>query len=127
ALRAVGADEVAARSSGIPVRDYKALAFAISALFSGIAGALLAHQYSYIDPTVFNLPMSLLIITILVLGGTGSPYGAVLGAVVLIGVPEALRLAPEARILLYGVVLLLIIRFRPQGVLVRSDRVRIAA
>ncbi|MGW5315855.1 ABC transporter permease [Nocardia thailandica] len=127
ALRAVGADEVAARSSGVPVRDYKALAFAISALFSGIAGALLAHQYSYIDPTVFNLSMSLLIVTILVLGGTGSPYGAVLGAAVLIGVPEALRLAPEARILLYGVVLLLIIRFRPQGVLVRSERVRVPA
>lgn len=127
ALRAVGADEVAARSSGVPVRDYKALAFAISALFSGIAGALLAHQYSYIDPTVFNLPMSLLIVTILVLGGTGSPYGAVLGAAVLIGVPEALRLAPEARILLYGVVLLLIIRFRPQGVLVRRERVPVHA
>lgn len=127
ALRAVGADEVAARSSGIPVRDYKALAFAISALFSGIAGALLAHQYSYIDPTVFNLSMSLLIVTVLVLGGTGSPYGAVLGAAVLIGVPEALRLAPEARILLYGVVLLLIIRFRPQGVLVRRDRVPVHA
>ncbi|MEV0249333.1 ABC transporter permease [Nocardia sp. NPDC050712] len=123
ALRAIGADEVAARSSGVPVRDYKALAFAISAVFSGIAGALLAHQYSYIDPTVFNLPMSLLIVTILVLGGTGSPYGAVLGAVVLIGVPEALRLAPEARILLYGVTLLLIIRFRPQGILVRRERV----
>ncbi|MEU3009709.1 ABC transporter permease [Nocardia asteroides] len=127
ALRAVGADEVAARSSGVPVRDYKALAFAISALFSGIAGALLAHQYSYIDPTVFNLSMSLLIVTVLVLGGTGSPYGAVLGAAVLIGVPEALRLAPEARILLYGVVLLLIIRFRPQGVLVRRDRVPVHA
>ncbi|MGV9820228.1 ABC transporter permease [Nocardia xishanensis] len=127
ALRAVGADEVAARSSGVPVRDYKALAFAISALFSGIAGALLAHQYSYIDPTVFNLSMSLLVVTILVLGGTGSPYGAILGAAVLIGVPEALRLAPAARILLYGAVLLLIIRFRPQGVLVRSDRVRVPA
>ncbi|MFI9510812.1 ABC transporter permease [Nocardia sp. NPDC052566] len=126
ALRAVGADEIAARSSGVPVRDYKALAFAISALFSGIAGALLAHQYSYIDPTVFNLPMSLLVVTILVLGGTGSPYGAILGSVVLIGVPEALRLAPEARILLYGVALLLIIRFRPQGILVRSDRVQVA-
>ncbi|RJO76650.1 ABC transporter permease [Nocardia panacis] len=127
ALRAVGADEIAARSSGVPVRDYKALAFALAALFSGIAGALLAHQYSYIDPSVFNLPMSLLIVTILVLGGTGSPYGAVVGAAVLIGVPEALRLTPELRILLYGVVLLLFIRFRPQGVLVRRDRVRVAA
>ncbi|MGV9410355.1 ABC transporter permease [Nocardia sp. NPDC003693] len=127
AIRAIGADEVAARSAGVPVRDYKALAFAIAAFFSGIGGALLAHQYSYIDPTVFNLPMSLLVVTILVLGGTASPYGAVLGAVVLIGVPEALRLAPELRIVLYGVVLLLVVRFRPQGILVRRERVKVTS
>lgn len=126
-IRSVGADEVAARASGVPVRDYKALAFAISAFFSGIGGSLLAHQYSYIDPTVFNLPMSLLVVTILVLGGTASPYGAVVGSAVLIGVPEALRLAPELRILLYGAVLLVIIRFRPQGILVRSERVPVNA
>ncbi|MFF0632330.1 ABC transporter permease [Nocardia sp. NPDC004151] len=123
AIRAIGADEVAARSAGVPVRDYKALAFAVAAFFSGIGGALLAHQYSYIDPTVFNLPMSLLVVTILVLGGTASPYGAVLGAAVLIGVPEVLRLAPSWRIVLYGLVLLLVVRFRPQGILVRRDRV----
>ncbi|MFD7843574.1 ABC transporter permease [Nocardia sp. NPDC059764] len=124
AIRAIGADEVAARSAGVPVRDYKALAFAVAAFCSGIGGALLAHQYSYIDPTVFNLPMSLLVVTILVLGGTASPYGAVLGAVVLIGAPELLRLAPSWRIVLYGLVLLLVVRFRPQGILVRRDRVR---
>ncbi|RMI35607.1 ABC transporter permease [Nocardia stercoris] len=126
-LRAVGADETAARAAGIRARDYKALAFAVAAFFSGIGGALLAHQYGYIDPTVFNLPMSLLAVTILVLGGTASPYGAVLGSVVLIGLPEALRLAPSARILLYGAVLLVIIRFRPQGLLTRSHRVAIPA
>lgn len=124
AIRAIGADEVAARSAGVPVRDYKALAFALAAFFSGIGGALLAHQYSYIDPSVFNLPMSLLVVTILVLGGTSSPYGAVLGAVVLIGAPEVLRLAPSWRIVLYGLVLLLVVRFRPQGILVRRERVR---
>ncbi|SEK50500.1 ABC transporter permease [Rhodococcus maanshanensis] len=122
-LRSVGSDEVAARSSGVRVRDYKALAFAISAVFAGIGGALLGHQYSYIDPTVFNLGLSLLVVTIIVLGGTGSPYGAILGSVVLIGVPELFRLAPEVRILLYGVILLLIIRFRPQGIWTRRDRV----
>jgi len=126
-IRSVGADEIAARASGVAARDYKALAFAIAAFFSGIGGALLAHQYSYIDPTVFNLSMSLLVVTIVVLGGTSSPYGAVLGAVVLIGVPEALRMAPQARIVLYGAVLLLIIRFRPQGILVRRERVPVSA
>ncbi|MGW3545768.1 ABC transporter permease [Nocardia niigatensis] len=127
AIRAIGGDEVAARSAGVPVRDYKALAFAVAAFFSGIGGALLAHQYSYIDPTVFNLPMSLLVVTILVLGGAASPYGAVLGAAVLIGVPELLRLAPSWRIVLYGLVLLLVVRFRPQGILVRRNRVPVHA
>ena len=119
-LAAVGADEVAARSAGVRSRDYKALAFAVAAFFSGVGGALLAVQYTYIEPSVFNLPMSLLALTIIVLGGLYSPVGAVLGALVLIGVPELLRLAPDVRILGYGVVLLLVIRFRPQGLWVRT-------
>lgn len=77
-------------------------------------------QYTYIEPRIFNLPMSLLALTVIVLGGLYSPIGAVLGALVLVGVPELLRLAPDVRILGYGVVLLLVIRFRPQGLWVRS-------
>jgi branched-chain amino acid transport system permease protein len=119
-LAAVGADEVAARSSGVRIRDYKALAYAVSAFFAGIGGSLLAVQYTYIEPSIFNLPMSLLALTVIVLGGLYSPIGAVLGALVLVGAPELLRLAPDVRILGYGVVLLLVIRFRPQGLWVRS-------
>jgi branched-chain amino acid transport system permease protein len=118
-LAAVGADDVAARSSGVRVRDYKALAFAVAAFFAGIGGALLAHQYTYIDPSIFNPTMSLLALTIIVLGGLSSPVGAVLGALILVGLPELLRITPDVRILGYGVLLLLIIRFRPQGVWVR--------
>lgn len=119
-LAAVGADEVAARSSGVAVRDYKALAYAVSAFFAGIGGSLLAVQYTYIEPSVFTLPMSLLALTIIVLGGLYSPVGAVLGALVLVGVPELLRMAPDVRILGYGAILLLVIRFRPQGLWVRA-------
>jgi branched-chain amino acid transport system permease protein len=118
-LAAVGADDVAARSSGVRVRDYKALAYAVAAFFAGIGGSLLAHQYTYIDPSIFNLTMSLLALTIIVLGGLSSPVGAVLGALILVGLPELLRIAPDVRILGYGVLLLLIIRFRPQGLWVR--------
>jgi branched-chain amino acid transport system permease protein len=118
-LAAVGADDVAARSSGVRVRDYKALAYAVAAFFAGIGGSLLAHQYTYIDPSIFNLTMSLLALTIIVLGGLSSPIGAVLGALILVGLPELLRIAPDVRILGYGVLLLLIIRFRPQGLWVR--------
>jgi branched-chain amino acid transport system permease protein len=119
-IAAVGADDTAARSAGVRARDYKALAFAVAAFFAGIAGSLMAHQYSYLDPTVFTLQMSTLALTILVLGGLSSPLGAVLGALVLVGAPELLRMAPDVRILLYGVLLIAVIRFRPQGLLARS-------
>lgn len=119
-IAAVGADEVAARASGVRVRDYKALAYAVSAFFAGIGGSLLAHQYTYIDPTIFTFAMSLLVLTITVLGGSVSPVGAVLGALLLVGLPELLRLTPDVRIIGYGVLLLLAMRYRPHGIWVRS-------
>ena len=63
--------------------------------------------------------MSVLVLTIVVLGGMNSPFGAVLGALALVGLPEALRLAPDVRILLYGIVVIAIIRFLPQGLWTR--------
>jgi branched-chain amino acid transport system permease protein len=110
---------VAARSAGVRVRDYKALAYAIAAFFAGLAGALMAHQNNYLDPTLFNITMSTLALTVVVLGGLRSPLGAVLGAALLVGLPEILRLAPDVRILAYGVLLIAVVRFRPQGLLVR--------
>jgi len=118
-LASVGSDEVAARSLGLHTRGYKALTYAIAAFFAGLAGALLAHQYNYLDPTVFTVQMSVLVLTIVVLGGMNSPFGAVLGALALVGLPEALRLAPDVRILLYGIVVIAIIRFLPQGLWTR--------
>ena len=118
-LAAVGSDEVASRSLGLKTRSYKALAYAIAAFFAGVAGSLTAHQFTYLDPTMFPVQMSVLALTIVVLGGINSPFGAVLGSVALIGLPEALRIAPDVRIILYGVVVILIIRFRPQGLWTR--------
>jgi len=120
-ISSVGSDEVAALASGVRVRDYKALAFAISAFFAGIGGSLLAHQYTYIDTTMFTMLMSLLVVTIVILGGVGLPYGAVVGSIVLIGAMELLRFTPEWRIIVYGLVLILVVRFRPGGVLVRNS------
>ena len=119
-LSSVGSDEVAARSLGIFTRDYKIMAYAITAFFAGIAGSLLAHQYNYLDPTVFPIQMSVLVLTIVVLGGMNSPFGAVIGAIVLVGLPEALRIAADVRILLYGVIMIAMIRFRPQGLWTRK-------
>lgn len=120
-ISSVGADEVAALASGVRGRDYKALAFAISAFFAGIGGSLLAHQYTYIDPTIFTMLMSLLVVTIVIMGGVSLPYGAVIGAIVLIGAMELLRFTPELRIVVYGLVLILVVRFRPGGILVRNS------
>ncbi|MGA4508641.1 ABC transporter permease [Propionibacteriaceae bacterium G1746] len=121
-LNSVGADQVAARSLGVRARDYKALAYAVAAFFAGISGALMAHQNGYIDPSLFVIATSVLALTIIVLGGMNSPLGAVFGAVVLVGLPELLRVTPDVRILGYGLLLLLIVRFRPQGLFVRSDK-----
>ena len=116
-LNSVGSDEVAARSLGVRARDYKALAYAIAAFFAGMSGALMAHQNGYIDPTLFTIVNSTLALTIIVLGGINSPVGAIVGATVLVGLPELLRVTPDVRILGYGLLLILIIRFRPQGLL----------
>ncbi|HOB05725.1 MAG TPA: branched-chain amino acid ABC transporter permease, partial [Propionibacteriaceae bacterium] len=120
-MASVGSDEVAARSAGVRTRDYKVLAFAVAAFFAGIAGSLLAHENRYLDPTLFPILMSTLALTIIVVGGITSPVGAVVGSIVLVAVPELLRLTPDVRILLYGVVLIAVIRFRPQGLWVRRN------
>jgi len=119
-ISSVGSDEVAALASGVRGRNYKALSFAVSGFFAGVGGSLLAHQYTYIDPTIFTMLMSLLVVTIVILGGINLPYGAVIGAIVLIGAMELLRFTPELRIIVYGLVLIVAVRFRPGGILVKS-------
>jgi branched-chain amino acid transport system permease protein len=114
-LRAVRDDDVAARSYGIRLDRYKALAFAFGSFAAGISGGITAHLYSYINHETFNAQLSILALTIVILGGMGNVAGAVVGSVLLIGLPEVFRIAAEYRVLIYGLVLLLLVRFRPQG------------
>jgi branched-chain amino acid transport system permease protein len=116
-LRAIRDDDVAARSYGIRLDRYKALAFAFGGFGAGVSGAITAHLYSYINHQTFDSQVSLLALTMVILGGMGNVVGAILGAVVLAGLPELFRLTAEYRILIYGIVLLLLIRFRPQGLM----------
>ncbi|TWA57345.1 amino acid/amide ABC transporter membrane protein 1 (HAAT family) /amino acid/amide ABC transporter membrane protein 2 (HAAT family) [Azospirillum baldaniorum] len=116
-LRAIRDDDVAARSYGVGLNRYKGLAFAVAGFIAGVGGALLAHVYSYINHETFPAPVSMLALTMVILGGLGNVAGAVLGAVVLVALPELFRAAAEYRMLIYGIVLLLLIRFRPQGLL----------
>ena len=117
AWRAIREDEVAARSYGVAADRDKALAFAFGGFGAGIGGAVTAHLYSYIDYQTFNAQLSILAVTMVILGGLGNVLGAVLGAVILSALPELFRAAAEYRMLIYGLVLLLLIRFRPQGLL----------
>jgi branched-chain amino acid transport system permease protein len=116
-LRAVRDDDVAARSHGLSPDRYKALAFGFGGFAAGVGGALTAHLYSYINHETFTSQISILAITIVILGGMGHVGGAVLGAVALIGLPELFRITAEYRMLIYGITLLLLVRFRPQGLL----------
>jgi branched-chain amino acid transport system permease protein len=113
---AIRDDEVAAQSSGIPLADYKSLAFAIGGFIAGLGGSLLAHDYTYISPDIFDATISVMALTIVVLGGMGSSFGAIIGALILVGAPELFRPLQDIRYLGYGLLLLLLIRFRPQGI-----------
>jgi branched-chain amino acid transport system permease protein len=114
-LRAVRDDDIAARSYGIRLDRYKALAFAVGSFAAGVSGAITAHLYSYINHETFNSQLSILALTIVILGGMGNVMGAIAGSILLIGLPEVFRIAAEYRVLIYGLVLLLLVRFRPQG------------
>lgn len=116
-FRAIREDDVAARAYGLGLNRYKALAFIFGGFGAGVSGAIAAHLYSYINHETFNTQQSILALTIVILGGLGNVVGAIVGAVALVGLPELFRVAAEYRILIYGLVLLLLVRFRPQGLL----------
>ncbi|WP_422001369.1 ABC transporter permease [Reyranella sp.] len=116
-LRAVRDDDVAARSYGIRLDRYKSLAFIVGGFAAGVSGGITAHIYSYINHETFNSQLSILALTIVILGGMGNVIGAIVGSVLLVGLPEVFRVAAEYRVLIYGLVLLLLVRFRPQGLM----------
>lgn len=122
ALQAMRDDELAARSIGIPVNWLKLQAFALASAMVGIAGGLYASYVSYIDPTSFSLNESILMLSMVIIGGTGNVRGPLTGAAVLILLPEALRflqlpdaVAANVRVLAYGLLLVLMMHLRPQG------------
>ncbi|WP_138468806.1 ABC transporter permease [Poseidonocella sp. HB161398] len=114
--RAIREDRLAAHAAGLPVRRYLVIAFAIAGLCAGLAGGLYAFLHRFISPDSFRMDTSFLLVAIVVLGGLGNLTGAVLGALALIVLPEALRDTAEFRMILFGAVLYLTLRFRPQGI-----------
>ena len=114
-FRALRDDDIAAQAFGVRPARYKAIGFAIGGFLAGISGAVTAHIYSYINHETFTAQISVLALTMVILGGLGNLAGAVIGAVALIAIPEVFRFTAEYRILVYGLVLILLVRFRPQG------------
>jgi branched-chain amino acid transport system permease protein len=115
--RAIREDETAALTSAVRADHYKTLALGISAAIAGLGGALIAHLYGFVSYDSFLAPQSILALTMVVLGGMSSIPGAFVGALLLIGIPELFRPLAEYRYIIYGVLLLLVIRFRPRGLL----------
>lgn len=108
-------DEDVAEAVGINLVNTKLLAFAIGAAFSGLAGAVFASKLSSIFPHSFNLLVSINVLSLLIVGGMGSIPGVVVGALVLVGLPELLREFAEYRLLMYGALLIVMMIARPEG------------
>jgi branched-chain amino acid transport system permease protein len=122
AWSAIRQDEVAALSQGINVARYKLLAFALSAVIAGFAGALEAHLTFFLDPAdaQYGVTRAVQILTFAVLGGSGNIFGPVVGALFLTTLPEIIRQAADYRDVVSGVILIVVIVFRPQGIVGRG-------
>ena len=108
-------DDLAARVMGVnPVR-FKLMAFAFGAFWAGLAGAVFSSRIGIAAPESFTFLESILIVVIIVIGGTGSIPGVIAGAVAMILIPEILRPLLTYRFLIFGIVLILVMRFRPEG------------
>lgn len=110
-------DETAADSMGINTTYYKVVAFAIGAFFAGIAGGLYAHNFYIIQPSNFGFLKSFDILILVVLGGLGSLSGSVLAAILLTVVTTFLQDYPETRMIIYSLVLIVMMIYRPQGLM----------
>lgn len=121
AIISIREDEIASESAGIPTTRYKVLGFSLASFFAGIGGALYAHYQAFLEPSKFSFMFSIEMFVIVVLGGLGSLTGSIISAIVLTVLPEMLRSFAEYRLLVYSLVLIIMMIFRPQGIFGRSE------
>lgn len=117
AWMAVREDELAAESMGLDTHNLKLLACFIGAIPAGMAGVMFAAMQTYVSPVSFKFVESITIVAMVIVGGRANVYGAVLGALLLVVVPEPLRgsVFDSARILIYGLLLIVMMLYKPQG------------
>lgn len=113
---AIKSSELAAEVMGVNTTETKMLAFSLSAFFAGIAGSLYAHLFSFISPEVFTVEESVLILCMLLVGGSGSILGAIVGAVFLVFLQEWLRFLKEYYMILFGAGIVAVMVFMPSGI-----------
>jgi len=121
AIISIREDEIASEASGIPTTYYKVTTFSFSAFFAGIAGGLYAHFIGVLDPAEFGFMRSVEILVMVVLGGMGSIIGSVVAAGALTVLPEVLRGFSEYRMVVYSLLLIVVMVFKPSGLFGRYD------
>jgi branched-chain amino acid transport system permease protein len=122
AWTAIREDEVAAQAIGINLTRTKLLAFASGAFFGGIAGNIFVHLQAGTSPEDFGFLQSVTFLAMVILGGMGNPTGVVIASILLVAIPEKLRFVADYRFLIFGLVLILMMRFRPQGLVPEERR-----
>jgi len=116
-MKAIREEEMASNIIGIDVFKYKLISLAVSAMYAGVSGGLLAHYIGFLQPKMFQLIKSTELTIIVIFGGLGSVTGSVIGAVVLTALPEVLRNVKEWRLVFYGATVIFIMVTRPQGLM----------
>jgi len=114
-FHAIREDELTARASGINTTRYKLLAFCLSGLFAGVAGGLYVHFMRIAGPSTLELILSFQVIIWTIFGGMATIYGPIAGAFILVLLMEFLTVAPEIRMLVFAIIVLLVLLFMPQG------------
>jgi len=117
ALKYLCSDDIAAEGSGINTSGYKLAAFVVGAFWAGMTGTLYASKITFISPESFSFWESVVMFMIVILGGSGSIPGVLLGAILIIGLPEIFQGLQQYRLLIFGLALVAMMIFRPQGIL----------
>ena len=136
AFVAIRDSEIAAQSLGVNLGIYKALSFAISGAFTGLAGALLAHYIGYLAPDIFNIFLSLTLLLLIVVGGMGSLHGTIFGAIFVGFLPQLIAICrdylpssigsqPGLEPMLFGLILVLFILYEPLGIYGRWIKIKL--
>jgi ABC-type branched-subunit amino acid transport system permease subunit len=121
-MDAIRLDEIASACYGLNVARWKVLAFTLGNFFAGIAGAAYGHVLGFIAPNNFTFGDSLVLVSIVLLGGIGNPWGVLVAAAFVVLLPEKLQVIQEYRFVLYAGLVILILLFRPEGLLPRQLR-----